>query len=96
MRAAVINPRTQVHAFFSQYGLISAKPAEPGYLMITGSVNMPRGTNFQYANSIVCRRSTTGQVAAYTIPGTQRNMPPAVNTVSFSCRCEMVPHGFCS
>jgi hypothetical protein len=38
--------------------------------MVTGSVNMPRGTsNFQFANSIVyVAEATTGQVAAYTIP----------------------------
>ena len=38
--------------------------------MVTGSANMPRGTNnFQFANSIVyVAEASTGQVAAYTIP----------------------------
>jgi hypothetical protein len=38
--------------------------------MVTGSVNMPRGTaNYQFANSIVyVAEASTGQVAAYTIP----------------------------
>jgi hypothetical protein len=63
MRAAVINPKTgKFTSFYSRNIAADFKGAgrTSGYLMVTGSVNMPRGTaNFQFANSIV---------AAYTIP----------------------------
>ena len=73
MRAAVINPKSgKFNAFFtrnitSDFG---GAGRATGYLMVTGAVDMPRGTSkFQYANSIVyVAEATTGQVAAYTIP----------------------------
>lgn len=73
MRAAVINPKTcKFNAFFTRNIAADFAGAgrTSGYLMVTGSVNMPRGTNnFQYAQSIVyVAEASTGQVAAYTIP----------------------------
>jgi len=73
MRAAVINPKTgKFNAFYtrniaSDFG---GAGRNSGYLMVTGSVNMPRGSNsYQYAESIVyVAEAGTGQVAAYTIP----------------------------
>jgi hypothetical protein len=73
MRAAVINPKTgKFNAYFSRNIAADFGNAgrNSGYLMITGSVNMPRGTaSFQYAQSIVyVAEASTAQVAAYTIP----------------------------
>ncbi len=73
LRAAVINPKTgKFNAFFTRNIAADFGGAGRGmgYLLVTGSANMPRGTaNFQYANSIVyVADATTGQVAAYTIP----------------------------
>lgn len=73
MRAAVINPKTgKFTAFYSRNIAADFGGAgrSSGYLMVTGSVNMPRGANnFQYAQSIVyVAEAGTGQVAAYTIP----------------------------
>ncbi len=73
MRAAVINPKTgKFNAFYSRNIAADFGGAgrSSGYLMVTGAVNMPRGTsNFQFANSIVyVAEAGTGQVAAYTIP----------------------------
>ena len=73
MRAAVINPKNgKFSSFFTRNIAADFGGAgrSSGYLMVTGSVNMPRGTaNFQYANSIVyVAEASTGQVAAYTIP----------------------------
>jgi hypothetical protein len=73
MRAAVINPKNgKFTAFFSRNIAADFGGAgrSSGYLMVTGSANMPRGTsNFQFANSIVyVAEASTGQVAAYTIP----------------------------
>ncbi|HVT27514.1 MAG TPA: hypothetical protein VHE81_05790 [Lacipirellulaceae bacterium] len=73
MRAAVINPKTgKFNAFYtrniaSDFG---GAGRSSGYLMVTGSVNMPRGaSNFQFAQSIVyVAEASTGKVAAYTIP----------------------------
>ena len=73
MRAAVINPKTgKFNSFFTRNIVADFQGAgrNMGYLLVTGFVNMPRGTaNFQYAKSIVyVAEATTGQVAAYTIP----------------------------
>ena len=73
MRAAVINPKTgKFNSFFTRNIAADFGGAgrSSGYLMVTGAVNMPRGTaNFQYADSIVyVAEAGTGQVAAYTIP----------------------------
>lgn len=73
MRAAVINPKTgKFTSFFTRNIAADFGGAgrSSGYLLVTGSVNMPRGANnFQYANSIVyVAEAATGQVAAYTIP----------------------------
>jgi len=73
MRAAVINPKTgKFNSFFTRNIAMDFGGAgrNSGYLMVTGSVNMPRGSNkFQYAESIVyVAEAGTGQVAAYTIP----------------------------
>lgn len=73
MRAAVINPKNgKFNSFFTRNIAADFRGAgrNSGYLMVTGSVNMPRGANnFQYANSIVyVAEAGTGQVAAYTIP----------------------------
>ena len=73
MRAAVINPKTgKFNSFFTRNIAADFGGAgrNSGYLMVTGSVDMPRGTaNFQYADSIVyVAEAGTGQVAAYTIP----------------------------
>ncbi len=73
MRAAVINPKTgKFNAFYTRNIAADFGGAgrNSGYLMVTGSAEMPRGTaNFQYANSIVyVAEASTGQVAAYTIP----------------------------
>lgn len=73
MRAAVINPKTgKFNSFYTRNIAADFGGAgrNSGYLMVTGSVNMPRGTNtFQYADSIVyVAEAGTGQVAAYTIP----------------------------
>lgn len=73
MRAAVINPKTgKFNSFFTRNIANDFKGAgrSSGYLMVTGSVNMPRGANnFQYAESIVyVAEASTGMVAAYTIP----------------------------
>jgi len=73
MRAAVINPKTgKFNSFFSRNITADFNGAgrNTGYLMVTGTVNMPRGTaKFQFASSIVyVAEASTGQVAAYTIP----------------------------
>jgi hypothetical protein len=73
MRAAVINPKNgKFNSFFTRNIAADFGGAgrNSGYLMVTGSVLMPRGTaNFQFANSIVyVAEASTGQVAAYTIP----------------------------
>lgn len=73
MRAAAINPKTgKFNAFFTRNIAMDFGGAgrNSGYLMVTGTVNMPRGSNkFQYAESIVyVAEAGTGQVAAYTIP----------------------------
>ena len=73
MRAAVINPKNgKFNSFFTRNIAADFGGAgrNSGYLMVTGSVNMPRGANnFQYAQSIVyVAEASTGQVAAYTIP----------------------------
>jgi hypothetical protein len=73
MRAAVINPKNgKFNSFFTRNIAADFQGAgrNSGYLMVTGSVNMPRGSNsFQYADSIVyVAEASTGQVAAYTIP----------------------------
>jgi hypothetical protein len=73
MRAAVINPKTgKFTSFFSRNIAADFGGAgrNSGYLMVTGSANMPRGSNnFQYAQSIVyVAEASTAQVAAYTIP----------------------------
>src|SRR3954470_16286782 len=73
MRAAVINPKTgKFTSFFTRNIAADFGGAgrSSGYLLVTGSVNMPRGANnFQYANSIVyVAEASTGAVAAYTIP----------------------------
>jgi hypothetical protein len=73
MRAAVINPKTgKFNSFFTRNIAADFGGAgrTTGYLLVTGTVDMPRGTaKFQYARSVVyvCD-ATTGQVAAYTIP----------------------------
>jgi len=73
MRAAVINPKNGKFTSFYTRNIASdfgGAGRSSGYLMVTGSANMPRGTqNFQYANSIVyVAEASTGKVAAYTIP----------------------------
>jgi hypothetical protein len=73
MRAAVINPKTgKFTSFFTRNIAADFGGAgrTTGYLMVTGSADMPRGTSkFQFARSIVyVADATTGQVAAYTIP----------------------------
>jgi hypothetical protein len=73
MRAAVINPKTgKFNAFFTRNIAADFDGAgrNTGYLLVTGSVDMPRGTaNFQYAQCIVyVAEASTAQVAAYTIP----------------------------
>jgi hypothetical protein len=73
LRAAVINPKNgKFNSFFSRNIAADFGGAgrTTGYLLVTGSADMPRGTaNFQYAQSIVyVADATTGQVAAYTIP----------------------------
>jgi hypothetical protein len=73
MRAAVINPKTgKFNSFYTRNIATDFGGAgrNSGYLMVTGSVDMPRGSNnFQYADSIVyVAEAGTGQVAAYTIP----------------------------
>lgn len=73
MRAAVINPKTgKFNAFFTRNIAADFGGAGrgTGYLMVTGTVDMPRGTaKFQYASSVVyVADASTGQVAAYTIP----------------------------
>ena len=73
MRAAVINPKTgKFNSFFTRNIAADFGGAgrSTGYLMVTGSADMPRGTSkFQYARSIVyVAEATTGKVAAYTIP----------------------------
>ena len=73
MRAAVINPKTgKFNSFYTRNIAADFGGAgrNSGYLLVTGSVDMPRGANkFQYAESIVyVAEAGTGQVAAYTIP----------------------------
>src|SRR5688572_6995313 len=73
MRAAVLNPKTgKFNSFFTRniaadFGGIGRNS---GYLMVTGSADMPRGmAAFQFARSIVyVANASTGAVAAYTIP----------------------------
>jgi hypothetical protein len=73
LRAAVINPKTgKFNSFFTRNIAADFAGAgrNSGYLLVTGFVDMPRGTaNFQYAKSIVyVAEASTAQVAAYTIP----------------------------
>jgi hypothetical protein len=73
LRAAVINPKTGTfNAFFTRNiaADFGGAGANSGYLLVTGSADMPRGTaNFQYARSVVyVANATTGQIAAYVIP----------------------------
>jgi len=73
LRASVINPKTgKFNSFFSRNIAADFGGAgrNTGYLLVTGSVDMPRGTaKFQFAQSIVyVADASTGQVAAYTIP----------------------------
>ncbi len=73
MRAAVINPKNgRFSSFFTRNIAADFGGAgrNSGYLMVTGTVAMPRGTaDFQFANSIVyVAEGGTGQVAAYCIP----------------------------
>jgi hypothetical protein len=73
LRAAVINPKNgKFNSFFTRNIAADFGGAgrTTGYLLVTGSADMPRGTaNFQYAQSIVyVADATTGKVAAYTIP----------------------------
>jgi hypothetical protein len=73
MRAAVINPKTgKFNSFFTRNIAqdFGGAGRNTGYLMVTGTANMPRGANnFQFADSIVyVAEAGTGQVAAYTIP----------------------------
>jgi hypothetical protein len=73
MRAAVLNPKNgKFNSFFTRniaadFGGIGRNS---GYLMVTGTADMPRGTAaFQFARSIVyVANASTGAVAAYTIP----------------------------
>lgn len=73
MRAAVINPKSgKFNSFFTRNIAADFAGAgrNSGYLMVTGSADMPRGTaQYQYARSIVyVAEAGTGAVAAYTIP----------------------------
>jgi hypothetical protein len=73
MRAAVLNPKTgKFNALFTRNIAADFGNAgrNSGYLIVTGSVNMPRGkANFQFANSILyVAEASSGVVAAYTIP----------------------------
>jgi hypothetical protein len=72
MRAAVIDQKSgKFSAFFTRNIAADFGGARStGYLMVTGTTNMPRGTaKYQFARSIVYVADvTTGQVAAYTIP----------------------------
>ena len=73
LRAAVINPKTgKFNSFFTRNIAADFGGAgrAMGYLLVTGSADMPRGTaNFQYAQSIVyVAEASSGQVAAYSIP----------------------------
>jgi hypothetical protein len=73
LRAAVINPKTGTfNSFFTRNIAADFRGAgaNSGFLLVTGSADMPRGTaNFQYARSIVyVANASTGQVAAYVIP----------------------------
>jgi hypothetical protein len=73
LRAAVVNPKNGLfNSFFSRNILadFGGAGANSGYLLVTGSADMPRGTaNFQYARSIAyVANASTGQVAAYVIP----------------------------
>jgi hypothetical protein len=72
LRAAVINPKTgRFNSYFTRnIAADFGAGANAGYLLVTGSTDMPRGTaNFQYARSVVYVASpTTGQIAAYVIP----------------------------
>ncbi len=73
MRAAVINPKTgKFNSFYTRNiaADFGGSGRNSGYLLVTGSVNMPRGANnYQYANSIVyVAEASSGVVAAYTIP----------------------------
>jgi hypothetical protein len=73
MRAAVLNPKTgRFNSYFTRNIAADFGGAgrSTGYLMVTGSADMPRGANnFQFAQSVVYVADvTTGSVAAYTIP----------------------------
>ena len=102
MRAAVINPKTgKFNSFFTRNIAADFGGAgrSNGYLMVTGSADMPRGTaNFQYAHSIVyVAEATTGQVAAYTIPWNSSRTPPAHPQYGEfqPLDVQIVPHGVC-
>jgi hypothetical protein len=73
LRAAVLNPKNgKFNAFFTRNIAADFGGAgrTTGYLLVTGSADMPRGAaHFQYAQSVVyVADATTGKVAAYTIP----------------------------
>lgn len=73
LRAAVINPKNGLfNSYFTRNIAADFGGAgrATGYLMVTGTVDMPRGTaRFQYSRSVVyVADATTGRVAAYTIP----------------------------
>jgi hypothetical protein len=73
MRAAVLNPKTgKFNSFYTRNIAADFGGAgrNSGYLMVTGSADMPRGTaNYQFARSVVyVAEAGTGAVAAYTIP----------------------------
>jgi len=73
MRAAVINPKTgRFNSFYTRNIALDFGGAgrNSGYLLVTGSADMPRGTaQFQFARSVVyVAEASTGVVAAYTIP----------------------------
>jgi hypothetical protein len=73
LRAAVINPKNGLfNSFFTRNIAADFGGAgrSTGYLLVTGTVDMPRGTSrFQFSRSVVyVADATTGQVAAYTIP----------------------------
>jgi hypothetical protein len=73
LRAAVINPKTGTfNSFFTRNiaADFGGAGANSGYLLVTGSADMPRGAaNTQFARSVVyVANATTGQIAAYVIP----------------------------
>ena len=91
MRAAVINPKTgKFNAFFTRNIAADFGGAgrNTGYLMVTGSVDMPRGTaKFQYASSIVyVAEATTGRWRPTRFLGTPAIRRPARRSMANSSR----------